>query len=267
MTPVAEHHEWLPEWLESDAAPQTSYRLLTYGELARPDDAAARLARMVVEAKSRTASLARLLSRVGWMTESARLSPSKRPQLRHGDFGEVLTIGMLDAFDGIPVPVMKLRVQMDPEQSLHGADVVGFALSDSPNGLVLDSLEFVEVKCQTTRHKDVVFRAHEQLKNDAEGNFQDTLEFIFQRLDELGEVSLLEAFEEYLASRQDGPGGNYRLVIVSTSEVWQDDEIAELPDEPDRLSPLRIDIVLVDEMRQLIDATWEEVGRIPLEAS
>lgn len=254
-------HAALGAWLvPSVRADVTDFDAIAYSELPRPADLAAQLAEMIAHAKCNVSSLRRLFERVGYLGASARLAPSKRVAGRHGDFGEVIAIGLLEEFSSVHVPVVKLRVQMDPEQSLHGSDVVGFHLALSTTGkLAVEDLEFVEAKCRTTRDKQQAAKAHQQLVADRDAQFADTLEFLHLRLEELGNEDLLDAFEAYLAARDTDPGGRYRLVLIFDEDEWKDDELAELPDPPDLCTPLTVEIVLVNQLATLIDATWAAV--------
>lgn len=250
---------WMLEWLDADPdLGVTEYELRCFDERERPSDAHVRVASMIVHCKVDARSLARLMARAGF-TSIARLAPSRRPQGRHGDFGEVVALGLMAEFTDLDVPVIKLRVQMDPEQSLHGTDIVGFRCTNGMNGLVVAGLEFVEVKCRTTGDKQQAAKAHQQLVDDRSENFADTLEFVHQRLCEADEEELLDAYEGYLARREGEPGDSYRLILIFDSAVWSGEELDHLPEGEELLRPLSVDVVRVTELREFIDETWASV--------
>jgi hypothetical protein len=258
-------HAVLGVWLVPETASGAGFEAITHSEADRPDDLAEQLAAMIAAAKCNLDTLRRLLKRVGWLKASARLAPSKRVAGRHGDFGEVLAIGLLESFAGVHVPVVKLRTQTDPEQSLHGADVVGFHLSLGTEGqLVVHDLEFVETKCRTSRDKQQAAKAHQQLADDRDAQFADTIEFLLLKLEELGNLELLEAYESFLASREGDLEGRYRITLIFDEEVWMDDELAELPDPHELCTPLTVEVVLVEGLADLIEATWQAVPQLAL---
>ena len=267
MTRLPDHvvpHEVLPRWLGRTQETATAYSLSRFAESERPADLVNRLAEMIMHAKVDPDSLRRLLARVGWLSGSARLAPSNRAQPRHGDFGEVVGIGLITAFAEKHVPVVKLRVQMDPDQSLHGSDIVGFQLRVDGNRLVLDDLEFVEVKCRTTRNHQAAVEAHAQLASDRVEKFADTLEFLHSRLYEIGDEDLMEAFETYLGDREANPEGSNRLIFVFDREVWKDSDLEELPEDDELCSPLSIDVLVIANLKDLIDQTWSAVPDVVL---
>jgi hypothetical protein len=211
---------------------------------------------MIMDAKSDLSLTQRLLDRAGWTPAGARFRPSARIQVRHGDFGEVLTLGLLREFWGRAVPVVKLRVQTDPEQGLHGTDVVGFVLLHGEAGHTIDTLEFVETKVRIGVDANAAAEAHTQLRDDIAEGFADTLDFLHQQLGRT-DPSLLSAFEDYLADRREGPLGCYRICLIYDSAAWRETVLDALPEE--LVDPLSVDVVMIEGLRELIAAAWASV--------
>jgi len=253
-TPVS---NWLRDWLTAAEVGTEPYSRSDFTEQARPPNIAEQLAVMLMDAKSDLELTKRLLDRLGWTRAGVRLRPSHRIQARHGDFGEVLTLGLLREFWGRTVPVVKLRVQMDPEQSLHGTDLVGFSLLPVKIGNVIDTLEFVETKVRVGVDNRSAVEAHSQLHDDREKSFADTLDFVHQQLSRI-DSDLLSAFEDYLADRRDGELGCYRICLVYDRDAWREEVLGALPEE--LVLPLSVDVVMIEELRSLIDAAWSAVG-------
>jgi hypothetical protein len=248
---------WLRDWLAAAEAATDPYTRNDFTERERPADVAARLAMMLMDAKSDLALAKRMVDRLGWNPTGARLRPSKQVQGQHGDFGEVLTVGLLREFWGRSVPVVKLRFQTDPEQSLHGTDVVGFVFVPGATPSAIDTLEFVECKVSVGVDNRPGAKAHKQLKDDREGGFADTLDFLHQQLGRMGS-ELLGTFEDYLADRRDGPLGSYRICLVYDRDAWRETVLEALPDE--LVLPLSVDVVMIGGLRELIAASWASIG-------
>jgi hypothetical protein len=214
------------------------------------------MAALLVRARSDPFRTRRLLDRLGWHVAGARLQPSRTAQKRHGDFGEVLAVAMLNEFQGIDVPVVKLRYQIDPEQTQPGTDIVGFVFSESDNSI--DRLEFVEVKVRTSRGANTVRDAHQQLLEDAAKGFVETLDFLHQRISD-DNPDLLDTFENYLADERDGRLDSYRISVVVDVSFWREEWLDRLPDEEDLVRPLTIDICQVENLADLISRSWDTV--------
>ncbi len=249
--------EWLEDWLDAADHTDRPYGYRDYTEVARPEDAPHRRAAMIRHAKCDPARLERLLNRVGWLATSARLRPPRTVQGRHGDFGEVLAIGLIEVTTSYVVPIIKLRYQMDAEQSLHGTDIVGFLVFGADADRQIDNLEFAEIKVRTSgksNAKKSALEAHNQLATDRTRMFADTIDFLSQRLDELDQT-LSEAFDAYLASRDDGPDGDHRIVIVIDVDDFTDEILDNIPDPP-QCAPLAVDVVRIAGLADLIAETW-----------
>jgi hypothetical protein len=215
------------------------------------------MAKMIREAKSNTESFQKLFARITWLTPS-RLERPKTVQLQHGDFGEALAIGLVEWSTTQLIPVVKLRYQVDKDQSQHGTDIVAFLLDDDAENIA--DMEFCEVKVRSSGRsnaKGAALEAHKQLTTDRDLCFADILDFIFQRLDESDPTSAA-ALERYL-SRRDDPGGAYRIIVIVDRNDFSEDILDQLPAPPELCEPLHIDIVHCDELKALIAETWELV--------
>ncbi|MCD2191464.1 Hachiman antiphage defense system protein HamA [Actinomycetospora soli] len=250
---------WLNAWLEETRAPTERVVHTEITEQPRPDDIHDLLAKMLMEGRANLELSRRLLRRLGWASAGARMGPSKTIQKRHGDFGEVLTIGLLRELRSTSVPIVKLRYYPDAEQTLHGTDVVGFVTSEQPDGsIIIERLVFVETKVRVSNDRGVLCNAHKQLSDDAAAGFVDTLEFLHQRL-ETEHPHLLGPYESYLSDRSDRALGDYQICLIINTDDWRQATMDDLLDEAEIVSPLTVDVVYVNDLRILIDGSWQSV--------
>ena len=166
MSPVSDS---LNAWL--DFTTRTSkpfpFDVSDLAEHVVPDvDLVRALGQIVLRAKTDPAVLDRMAQVVGWGDATSRLRRSRRPGVRRGDFGEALACEALEVFESFSVPVRKLRYQMDPEQTLHGTDIVAFKLNGHDR---VQDLHFVECKLRTFRNLPAGVEAHQQLVDDRAG--------------------------------------------------------------------------------------------------
>ena len=124
------------------------------------------------------------------------------------------------SIDGRLVPVRKLRYQIDPNQTLPGADVVGFVMADESAGI--EDLEFVEVKYRTSPPADVAVGAHDQLADDRESGYATTINFLANRLSE-SDPELYREFITFLRrARCQGQLAHRRALIRGDGVVGRD---------------------------------------------
>jgi hypothetical protein len=178
-----------------------------------------------------------------------------RKAVRRGDFGEAVGCEALEAFDGLRVPIRKLRYQTDPEQTLHGTDIVGFRMNDDDS---VADLHFVECKLRTFRDLVVGVEAHDQLQEDRLAGYADTLMFLADRLAET-EPPLLDAFEKYLAERDRAERGSYGIVLVYDVAPWDEDSLVRIEEIQDPLSPLHLRVLLATELADLVEKVYDSI--------
>lgn len=194
-----------------------------------------------------------LLSAAGWTVAVAPLRKG-RLSVRRGDFAEVLAAEAAEAFDGLLVPVRKLRYQIDPNGTMHGSDVVGFVVDDDEE---VTDLEFVEVKYRTNPSRDIAIDAHDQLARDRDDGFATTVNFLAHRLRET-DAALYESFLAFLASS--GTSDCRHTVVLAFEEAnWDDDIAEELDDLPEHLPELWLRVFPLDTCGQLVEEVYAEL--------
>jgi hypothetical protein len=210
---------------------------------------------LVRKAKSDSELLRRMTDVLGWPDAAARVRPSKRSGVRRGDFGEALVCELLEVFDNYAVPIRKLRYQTDPEQTLHGTDIVGFGVGEDGG---IQELHFLECKLSTVRALARGVEAHDQLAQDRAQGYADTLLFIGERLWET-DRALFEKFEFYLAGRDREERGTYGIALVWDRDVWDDDTLIRINEVEDLLDPLYVRVLQTNKLRELVEAVYDAV--------
>lgn len=219
----------------------------------RPVDHVSALARLLADAKIELELLEEMEDVLGWEDAAVRLRFGQ-PSVRKGEFGEVLVTAVLEEFDGLVVPIRKLRYQIDPEQTLPGNDVVAFDVGDDG---ALDRVVFVECKLRTRRDLPAGTDAHTQLVEDRDKGFADIIGFVYARMREAAHP-LLPAFRDYLRSRSREERGEYAIGLIWDSDTWAEAVIERVSDLPDRLDPLSASIVRFNGLQALAEAVFAE---------
>ncbi len=205
---------------------------------------------VLARAKSDPTVTAELLDAVGWTTAVADLRQG-RIAVRRGDFAEAIAAEACEDFDGRLVPVRKLRYQIDPNQTLPGADVVGLVMADESSGI--EDLEFVEVKYRTNPPANIAVDAHDQLADDRASGYATTIKFLANRLKE-SDPELYSDFLTFLSER-DVKDSWHTVAISFEATKWSEviadnlDELEKhLPELWLRILPFENAVALIDEI-------------------
>lgn len=234
------------EW---DPGRSADFGLSSVTEIAAErEDLVDALATWVADNKTDPAVTADLLEAAGWAVAGAAVAPG-RISVKRGDFGEVLAAEAIKAFDGLVIPISKLRYQIDPNQTLPGADIVGFDLDDDGD---VNGLHFSESKYRTVPPKAIIVEAIEQLADDRQRQFATTIHFLANRLRETN-LDLYERFVSYLKKRDDRTD-SYSVCLTCDDEKLTNDLIDEVDDLPEVLQPMMLRVVPLHAAVDLIDA-------------
>lgn len=251
----------LRDWLgAAERDPQRSERFETTDmreHTAPGEEMVRRLAELLIHSKTDEALLDRMAAAIGWEDASARLKHSKTSSLSRGDFGEAVTCQLLEDFDLFVVPIRKLRYQTDPDHSLGGTDIVGFRISEQGS---IDELHFVECKLRTTADNAQAVEAHKQLADDRTEGFADVVMFLAERLNELADPALLDAYVAYLTDRAREDRGTYGIVLMYDVTAWRETVLDRLEELEVLVSPLHVRVVLIESLAALVDAAYAEIG-------
>jgi hypothetical protein len=248
MPPSLDEH--FDESLDEDTY---KFVLSTVTAVSSRADLVTALAECMARNKADPAVTAELLRTAGWAAAVAALQKG-RISVRRGDFAEMLAGEAAEAFNGMVVPVRKLRYQVDPNQTLPGSDVVAFLFDEDGS---IDDLEFIESKYRTDPPFNIAVMAHDQLSADRDDGYATTINFIAHRLHEL-DLDKYRAFMEFLADRNVKDTTN-TVVLCFDGDNWDDEIASNLDDVPEHLPDLWLRLFPVEEAIDLIDSVYDEL--------
>ena len=213
------------------------------------------LAQALLDHKTDPTVFSDLVHVLGWETAFSTIEQT-RISIRHGDLGEVIAAEAAQAFDGQMVPVIKLRYQIDPNQTLPGSDVVGFEL-DHDGGI--SNLRIYEAKFRINPSLGILVDAHEQLTDAAMAQFATTIRFLAERLRE-SDSELYEALMIYLEDRGDTDSFSHAICLSCDGQGWNERSLDVLRETPGLLDPLLVRVALFIELRDLADSVWDAIA-------
>jgi hypothetical protein len=246
-------------WLtESPHSSFTDLNTLVIMENASPsDDVTSHLSQQLVEHRIPLQVVEDMTNVLGWKRVKSRLTPNLL-QIRNGDFGEMLACQALEVFGALEIPVKKIRFQINPNQTLPGADIVGLEFQDER----IVALHFVEAKFRTTGDTAAGNLAHTQLESWHRDEFDQIIMFIASRLFE-SRSDLYAKFIDYLTS-ESSRADEFHIVLIWENEEWTDTVLLNIPGSSDDIDPLTVRTILIKDLAELTSETYlrvEELNR------
>jgi len=144
-------------------------------------------------------------------------------KVRHGDFGEIVTVGLYRRVRRWCVPILKLRYKQTPNQAVQGTDVLAFRFRQTPPVIAVP-----EVKTRATRKRDLGREAYDSLEKVLD-RLDESLHFAMARCAERNQQFLVRRLAALLRRPAERVVERH-MVFVHDAFVWKDDVVDLLAD-------------------------------------
>lgn len=183
--------------------------------------------------------------------------------VRNGDFGEIV-VAMISQYIYKQRPFKKMRFKLNNKKSAFGTDVISFDNMDNPR-----KISFFESKVKVDLLKKVFVKkgipakyisvvAYESLSYDFTSATQPMLDFMAQRFDDEGNEELSKKYIE-LSTSYRKINAEYEIFLLTELKKPLPDYkclFDALNQKKINLNPLKLTIVLIDDMQTLINDVW-----------
>ena len=251
-------------WLNHTSKDDSSFDqfVINYiSEITKPTDKIKRgLANIVASAWIDPDLLTDICDEIGW-TETRdfllEVPPSNKTAKR-GEFGEALTYELLENMLGFRVPVRKLRYKVTGGQSLPGTDILAVKLDEGS----ISEVCFIECKLRTVFDNQAALDAYNQLLGIRTQKYPDIVRFTANRLKDSGD-RLFGSFMNYMLKHSGSVQiETFRVTLIYERSVWDINVIERLRDhsEKNRLGNTYVDVVSIDDLKDLVDSVFGSIG-------
>lgn len=235
---------------------QVQYEALADSGEIDEDDLIDQLAHEVVRNYVAPGELALIFDDLGAPEVAAYLRVNKFPsriEIRHGDFGEILTGALYRRVRRWCVPILKLRYKQTPNQAVQGTDVLAFRFRQQPPVVAVP-----EVKTRADRDRGVAKDANVSLEKVL-GRLDESIAFAMARCNDRGQVFLAKRLAGLLAEPKNRSVERHML-FVHDAGAWKDDIVTLLSDVV--TEPTSLTVVKIEELKNFIARVYAaaEVG-------
>jgi hypothetical protein len=202
--------------------------------------------------------------------------PAENNQLdrnvRQGDWGEVLAYLIVKYFLKLEIPINKLQWKFEKDKAVFGTDLIAFNNFDK-----IDDIYYYEVKTRQNPNKKerikgkkkgkpkyITVLAYESLLKDAESPTESIANFLAQLYEFKEDYETAYKFMEITKNPQKY-NKKYELFLIVETKKFNKRILDDLNAMQSPLSPLNITIVLIDNLKQLVDSTWKDIENILIE--
>lgn len=179
--------------------------------------------------------------------------------VRQGDFGEVLASLIVEYFQGLIIPIHKMRYKFNKDRSVFCTDMMAHNAGDK-----ITDLYYYEIKSRLNIKKETVGAithyitviAHNSLLNDEQTPNEAIADFLGQRHYEQGDYDLAEKYNDIVLNAS-AYNRKFELFFVIEKGVFKESILSALQDLPPTLSPLCITVVLIEDLKTLVEETYK----------
>lgn len=195
--------------------------------------------------------------------------PASRTQIdqnvRNGDFGEIV-VALISHYFYHQETFKKMRFKLNNTKSAFGTDVISFDNIDNPSKISFfeckvrqDLLQKESVKISSKKQCQYIsVIAYNSLSHDFSNVTQPMLDYMAQRFDEQGNEELSKKYIQ-LSTSYRGMDTNYEIFLITSTQVPlpnYDVLIQSLNSMSLTLNPLKLTIVLIDDLYTIINDVW-----------
>lgn len=182
--------------------------------------------------------------------------------VRQGDWGEVLAGLIVTYFENLVVPINKIQWKFNKDKAVFGTDLIAFNSGDR-----IREIHYFEVKTrvnpQTKEGEEpnrayVSIIAHGSLKKDADSPTDSIADFLERLYFEKEDFENAGKFKDIIKNPRRYQR-YYEIYLIVEGTKFDDKILDELNSLPPQLNPLKITVVLVDNLANLVQKTWTDI--------
>jgi hypothetical protein len=201
-----------------------------------------------------------------------------RPEtaVRSGDFGEVVTAKIATEFHGLTLPFPKMMWKLRKDRSSFCTDIFAH-----DSGTPFTDLHYYEVKTRKSLQREssrvregnfwIAVIAHDSLVKDQEGPSDQIADFLRRQLFEHSELfhaagnaeeaaksrSLSAQYGQIIDNRNMHSRNYWVALVLDKTSAFSEDILTELQNLPPELRPMKIAVVLFDDLPSLIKSSFK----------
>jgi len=183
--------------------------------------------------------------------------------VRQGDWGEILASLIVKYFQKLEIPINKLQWKMNKNKSVFATDLIAFNNSEK-----IEDIYYYEIKTRQNPNKKegklkqfISVLAYKSLQKDAESPTESIINFLYKLYIEKEDFETANKFRDIMKNPQNY-NKKYELFLIVETTKFNEQMLRDLNGLPPTLSPLNVTVVLIDNLKQLVKNTWQDIENV-----
>ena len=179
--------------------------------------------------------------------------------VRQGDWGEILAALIVAYFQDLKVPIQKLRWKFNKEKSVFSTDMIAHNKGDSIKQIYYYEIKTSQNPGNKRDGKYITIIAHDSLLKDEQAPTEAIADFLARYYFDIGDYDNSRKYFD-IVDNSHNYDRYFELFFIIEKDKYIKDILVDLHNLPPRLEPLRITVVLIDNLKVLVKNTWENLA-------
>lgn len=186
--------------------------------------------------------------------------------VRQGDWGEILTCLIVQKFQGLNVPIDKLKWKFNKDRSVFSTDMLAHNQGEN-----ITDLYYYEIKTRLNPHKKespakgvsseyITILAHNSLLKEQYAPTEAIADFLMRLYYEEKEYEKASKYRD-IVRNPSNYNKNFELVFIIEKNKYIDDIINDLNNLPPQLTPLNVIIIFIENLNDLVEKSWKDIEK------
>lgn len=182
--------------------------------------------------------------------------------VRQGDWGEIVAGLIVANIQKLSIPIHKLRWKINKNKSVFGTDLIAFNLGDP-----ITDIHYYEIKTRVASHQKegknpnrnyISIIAHNSLAKENNMPNEMLADFLMRYYVAQNDYASAAKFKD-IVKNPSAYNRNFELFFIVEENNYTDTIFDELHNLPPQLAPLRVTVIIVNDLQKIIDETWQDI--------
>lgn len=183
--------------------------------------------------------------------------------VRQGDWGEIVSALIAEKFQNLEVPICKLKWKFNKDRAVFATDMIAHNSGDE-----IKDIHYYEIKTRLhPQNKEksgkdtrdyITVIAHNSLLKDENLPNETIADFLERYHFENNNLEKARRYKDVVLNPQKY-NRNFELFFIIEKSKYVEDILKDLNELPPTLTPLRVTLILIDNLKSIVSQSWDDI--------
>lgn len=183
--------------------------------------------------------------------------------VRQGDWGEIVSALIVEKFQKLKVPICKLKWKFNKDRSVFATDMIAHNIEDK-----IKDIYYYEIKTrlhpknkeksEEGKREYITIIAHNSLVKDENSPNETIADFLERYHFENNNFAEARRYKDIVLNPHNY-NRKFELFFIIEKSEYVEEILKDLNELPPTLAPLRVTLILIDNLKSVIDQSWNDI--------